>query len=149
MAERRHVRRPPLLPVAIIVVFVAVAGLAGVASPADPYAQHLRARLAPPIWSEGGAWTHPLGTDRLGRDLLSRILYGARVSLAAGVVTVALAGAIGAGGGPLPGYPPRPPRAPPMRLPDATLAFPNIPLAPVPALPLGPRLPTPAGPMPV
>ena len=76
MAERRRVRRPPLLPVAIIVVFVAVAGLAGVASPADPYAQHLRARLAPPIWSEGGAWTHPLGTDRLGRDLLSRILTG-------------------------------------------------------------------------
>src|SRR5437667_9960091 len=99
MAERRRTRRPPLGPLAIIVAFVAVAALAGVASPADPYAQHLRARLAPPIWSEGGAWTHPLGTDRLGRDLLSRILYCARVSLGSGVVTVALAGAIGGWGG--------------------------------------------------
>src|SRR2546429_6638728 len=103
MVERRAVCRPPLLPVAIVVVFVAVAGLAGVASPADPYAQHLRARLAPPIWSEGGAWTHPLGTDRLGRDLLSRILYGARVSLAAGVVAVGPAGAVGGRGGVLAG----------------------------------------------
>src|SRR5213082_1630503 len=122
MAERRPVRRPPLLPVAIIVVFVAVAGLAGVASPADPYAQHQRARLAPPIWSEGGAWTHPLGTDRLGRDLLSRILYGARVSLAAGVVTVALAGAIGGGVGLVAGYLRGRTGALLMRVTDATLA---------------------------
>src|SRR5206468_3880969 len=80
------------------------AGLAGVASPADPYAQHLRSRLAPPIWSPDGSWQHPLGTDRLGRDLLSRLFYGARVSLAAGVVTVALAGAVGGGVGLVAGY---------------------------------------------
>src|SRR5438445_2475872 len=104
MAERRRARRPPLLPLAIIVAFVAVAVLAGVASPADPYAQHLRSRLAPPIWSADGSWQHPLGTDRLGRDLLSRLFYGARVSLAAGVVTVGLAGAVGGGGGRVAGY---------------------------------------------
>ena len=63
MAERRHVRRPPLLPVAIIVVFVAVAGLAGVASPADPYAQHLRARLAPPIAPARATVTTPAASD--------------------------------------------------------------------------------------
>src|SRR5437773_11163408 len=91
MAERRRAPRPPLLPRAIIAAFAAVAVLAGVASPADPYAQPLRSRLAPPIWSADGSWQHPLGTDRLGRDLLSRLFYGARVSLAAGVVTVALA----------------------------------------------------------
>src|SRR2546426_180239 len=96
MAERRRARRPPLLPLAIIVAFVAVAVLAGVASPAAPYAQHLRSRLAPPIWSPDGSWQHPLGTDRLGRDLLSRIFYGAPASLAAGGVTVALARALGA-----------------------------------------------------
>src|SRR2546428_13205907 len=103
MAERRRARRPPLLPLAIIVAFVAVAVLAGVASPADPYAQHLRSRLAPPIWSADGSWQHPLRTDRLGRDLLSRLFYGARVSLAAGAVTVALAEAVGGGVGPVPG----------------------------------------------
>src|SRR5439155_1694793 len=94
----RHALRNALIPV------VTFAVLAGVASPADPYAQHLRSRLAPPIWSPDGSWQHPLGTDRLGRDLLSRLFYGARVSLAAGVVTVALAGAVGGVVGLVAGY---------------------------------------------
>src|SRR5216110_3817501 len=94
--------------------------------------------LAPPIWSEGGAWTHPLGTDRLGRDLLSRILYGARVSLAAGVVTVALAGAIGGGIGLVAGYFGGRTGALLMRVTDATLAFPIILLALLLAVTVGP-----------
>jgi len=138
MAERRRARRPPLLPLAIIVAFVAVAVLAGVASPADPYAQHLRSRLAPPIWSADGSWQHPLGTDRLGRDLLSRLFYGARVSLAAGVVTVALAGAVGGGVGLVAGYLRGRTGALLMRVTDATLAFPIILLALVLAVTLGP-----------
>src|SRR6184192_888385 len=138
MAERRRARRPPLLPLAIIVAFVAVAVLAGVASPADPYAQHLRLRLAPPIWSPDGSWQHPLGTDRLGRDLLSRLFYGARVSLAAGVVTVALAGAIGGGVGLVAGYFGGRTGALLMRVTDATLAFPIILLALLLAVTVGP-----------
>ncbi|PYM40683.1 MAG: peptide ABC transporter permease, partial [Candidatus Rokuibacteriota bacterium] len=138
MAEGRRARRPPLLPLAIIVAFVAVAVLAGVASPADPYAQHLRSRLAPPIWSPDGSWQHPLGTDRLGRDLLSRLFYGARVSLAAGVVTVALAGAVGGGVGLVAGYLRGRTGALLMRVTDATLAFPIILLALVLAVTLGP-----------
>ncbi len=63
-------------------------------SPADPAAQELRARLQPPVWLDG-AWDHPLGTDGLGRDLLSRIIAGARVSLLIGLTATLVSGAIG------------------------------------------------------
>lgn len=63
-------------------------------SPADPAAQELRARLQPPVWLDG-AWDHPLGTDGLGRDLLSRIIAGTRVSLLIGLTATLVSGAIG------------------------------------------------------
>ena len=131
-------KRVPIVPVAIIAGFVLAAVLAGVLSPADPYEQTLRARLKPPGWMDGGSWSHPLGTDRLGRDLLSRILYGARVSLGAGVVTVALAGVVGGGVGLLAGYCGGRPGAVLMRITDATLAFPIVLLALVLAVTVGP-----------
>jgi peptide/nickel transport system permease protein len=59
--------------------------------PADPLAQDLLARLTPPFWEEGGSLAHPLGTDNLGRDVLVRILYGSRVSLAVGFAAVLVA----------------------------------------------------------
>src|SRR3989442_79944 len=93
---------------------------------------------APPIWSAGGWWQHPLRTARLGRDLLSRLFYGARVSLAAGVVTVALAGAVGGGVGLVAGYLRGRTGALLMRVTDAPLAFPIILLALVLAVTLGP-----------
>jgi peptide/nickel transport system permease protein len=64
-------------------------------APHDPAAQDIIARLRPPAWMAGGDWTHVLGTDHLGRDVLSRILHGARISLWVGAATVALAGAFG------------------------------------------------------
>src|SRR5207245_8926185 len=73
-------RRMPVIPVMIIAAFVLLALAAGRLSPADPYAQSLRARLAPPVWAAGGSWAHPLGTHRLRRDLLSRLIFGPRVS---------------------------------------------------------------------
>lgn len=80
------------------VVFVAIALMALLApwiAPYDPYAQSLGNRLVPPIWMDGGTWAHALGTDHLGRDYLSRIMYGARISLLIGVSAALLSGVIG------------------------------------------------------
>ncbi len=130
--------RVPAIPSVIILAFVLVALLAGVLSPADPYEQALRARFTPPVWEEGGSWQHPLGTDRLGRDLLSRILFGARVSLAAGVLTALLAGFIGASVGLIAGYYHGRVDAVLMQITDATLSFPVILLALILAVTVGP-----------
>jgi len=131
-------RRLPIVPLAIIAAFVLMALFAGVLAPADPYEQSLRARLKPPVWEAGGSWSHPLGTDRLGRDLLARILYGARVSLAAGIVTVLLSGALGAAVGLLAGYHRGRVDVVLMRATDATLSFPVILLALILAVTVGP-----------
>ena len=73
-------------------------------APHDPYAQDVTRRLIPPIWHDKGSWEHLLGTDKLGRDYLSRLLFGARVSLIIGLVTAAIAGVIGTTLGVLAGY---------------------------------------------
>ncbi len=134
----RRARRLPVVPLAIIAVFVLVALLAPLLSPSDPYEQSLRLRFRPPVWEERGSWAHPLGTDRLGRDLLSRIMWGARVSLAAGVVTVLLASAVGAAVGLVAGYYGGRVDATLMRVTDATLSFPVILLALILAVTVGP-----------
>ena len=131
-------RIPPLIPALIVAVFVAGALLANWVSPANPYEQRLRARFTPPAWQKGGTWKHVLGTDRLGRDLLSRIIWGARVSLAAGVVTVLVAGLFGAAVGLVAGYYRGRVDAVLMRITDATLSFPIILLALILAVTAGP-----------
>ena len=77
-----------------VIVFMALA--APLIAPYDPYDQDLNNRLVAPVFMEGGSWAHPLGTDALGRDYLSRIIYGARVSLMIGLLTALLSGVIGA-----------------------------------------------------
>src|SRR6185436_261256 len=104
----------------------------------DPDEQSLRHRFTPPAWQDGGTWQHPLGTDRLGRDMLSRVLHGSRVSLAAGVVTVLLASAFGAAVGLVAGYYGGRVDATLMRMTDATLSFPVILLALILAVTVGP-----------
>ena len=68
------------IPLAIAVVFVLAGALADVLAPHDPSFIDLAARLTPPVF-DGGTWNHPLGTDDAGRDILSRLMHGARISL--------------------------------------------------------------------
>jgi peptide/nickel transport system permease protein len=131
-------RRAPVVSLGIIATFVLAAILAPVLSPADPYEQTLRLRFRPPAWDDGGSLKHPLGTDRLGRDILTRMLYGARVSLAAGVVTVLVASAFGAAVGLVAGYHGGRVDAALMRITDATMSFPVILLALILAVTVGP-----------
>ena len=131
-------QRLPVFALSIIGAFVLAALLANVLSPADPEEQSLRQRFTPPVWDERGTWQHVLGTDRLGRDLLSRIIWGSRVSLTAGVLTVLLASAFGAGVGLVAGYHGGRVDAALMRITDATMSFPVILLALILAVTVGP-----------
>jgi ABC-type dipeptide/oligopeptide/nickel transport system permease subunit len=88
----------------IVSLAIACAVMAPWLSPHDPYLQALSARLIPPVWDPGGTWTYPLGTDPLGRDLLSRIIYGARVSISAGALAVMVAMTLGVLMGLVAGY---------------------------------------------
>lgn len=83
---------------------VLIALLAPLLAPYDPYDQDLTRRLIPPVWHEKGSWLNPLGTDNLGRDYLSRVLYGARISLLIGASVMVISGAIGATLGLVAGY---------------------------------------------
>jgi peptide/nickel transport system permease protein len=65
----------------VLVFVLVVAALAPLVAPHDPFFQNLEHRLVPPVWEAEGRWAHPLGTDGLGRDYLSRLIYGARISL--------------------------------------------------------------------
>ncbi|HEV8439963.1 MAG TPA: ABC transporter permease [Methylomirabilota bacterium] len=128
----------PVVPLAIIAVFILVGLMAPLLSPGDPYEQSLRKRFKPPAWEQAGSARHLLGTDRLGRDLLSRMIWGSRVSLAAGVLTVLLASAFGAAVGLVSGYYGGRVDAALMRFTDATMSFPVILLALILAVTVGP-----------
>ena len=88
----------------VFAAFLLAALLAPWVAPHDPAAGSLLRRLQSPAWMEGGEWAYPLGCDALGRDILSRIVYGARVSIVIGVAVVALATAIGIALGLAAGY---------------------------------------------
>ena len=102
MGGRRD--RTALLGLCVVVAALLVAILAPVLSPSDPLKADLLDRLSPPAWAHGGALAHPLGTDTLGRDVLSRLVYGARASLTVGFATVLIAGVVGVVLGVLGGY---------------------------------------------
>ncbi|NBS11857.1 MAG: ABC transporter permease [Gammaproteobacteria bacterium] len=88
----------------LLLIIILMALLAPVLAPHDPYQQVLLNRLKPPAWMTGGSWTYPLGTDHLGRDYLSRLMYGAQISLLIGVATAVISGVIGVGLGLIAGY---------------------------------------------
>ena len=84
-----------IIGAAIVLAAVLIALSAPLIAPHDPYYQDLLNRLVPPVWDSRGSWEHILGTDHLGRDYLSRLIYGARISLLIGVGAALISGLIG------------------------------------------------------
>ena len=121
-----ELKQLPWIPVVIIVVIVFAAIFAPIVAPHSPTKQSLRDKLQPPAWQEGGTAGHLLGTDILGRDILSRLIYGARVSLIVASTALLAGGAIGGVLGLISGYAGGKVDTLIMRAVDATLAFPTI-----------------------
>lgn len=94
-ARARDRRWPPTVPLVIVALLVLCGLFAPLLAPHSPVEGSLGERLVPPLGMEGSKTNHPLGTDRLGRDTLSRLLYGARISVSVSVVGIALTGALG------------------------------------------------------
>ena len=88
----------------IVVLVVLIAILAPLIAPLDPYHQDLLNRLKPPVWDSRGTWEHIFGTDHLGRDYLSRLIYGSRISLLIGIGAALISGIIGTFLGVMAGY---------------------------------------------
>ncbi|MDP1882469.1 MAG: ABC transporter permease [Bradyrhizobium sp.] len=95
LRRRIMAHRGLLIGTGLLAIIVLVALLAPLIAPHDPYAQDLSRRMIPPIWYEKGNWSHLLGTDNLGRDYLSRVLYGAQISLLIGAAVMVISGLIG------------------------------------------------------
>jgi peptide/nickel transport system permease protein len=132
--------RWPIVSVAAKGLIVALAAGAGYVAPSDPNRQELRSRLKPPLARGANGHVFLFGTDHLGRDLFSRVVYGARVSLTVSSVSVLLAGAIGFLVGLVTGYFGGVADAAVMRVVDLQLAFPFILLAMAIVALLGPSL---------
>ena len=130
-------RRLPLIPMFILAVFVVTGIIAPVIAPHDPERGDIRARMVPPAWMEGGSSEYLLGTDHLGRDMLSRVIYGARISLVVVAVTLGVGLVIGVIAGLLAGWYGRWIDELMMRVVDIKLAIPTILLALVLVLALG------------
>lgn len=105
LLRRRVLRHWGLLSGATLLALIVLMALAAPwLAPHDPYAQDLVNRLKPPIWYEAGTWAHPLGTDNLGRDYLSRVIHGSRISLLIGICVVVISGLLGTALGMVAGY---------------------------------------------
>lgn len=119
----------PLVPIAVLlIVFIIPALFADLIAPHDPYAPNLRARLQPPVLF-GGSWEFPLGTDRLGRDILSRIIHGAWYVLAVSMIGIFVGVVLGTTLGLVAGYVGGWLDGMIMRLVDISLALPAMLLA--------------------
>ncbi len=132
--------RGAMAALCIIVIVILAALLADVISPHDPTLTDTQHLLVPPAWSDGGLATFPLGTDKIGRDLLSRLIHGTRLSLLIGVIVVTLSLSTGVLLGLSAGYFRGWLDIAIMRLMDVTLALPSILLAIVIVVILGPGL---------
>lgn len=120
-------RRLPLIPIALILLLLVIpAAFADVIAPHDPKAGGLSQRYIPPVWEEGGSSNHILGTDRIGRDVFSRIIHGSRVSVVVSLIGIFGGGLIGVTLGMMAGYFGGRLDLLVMRLVDITLSIPSI-----------------------
>ena len=135
---KRH--RSGVVGATVVIILAVIALTAPYLAPVDPIAQELSKKFIPPIWQAGGAWPNVLGTDVLGRDLLSRILFGARLSLLIGLISVGVGALIGVPLGMTSGYVGGKVDTVLMRLVDVMFAFPAMLLAVVIVAIMGPSL---------
>ena len=119
-------RRVPWIPICIIAIMVSMALFAPLLAPYSPIDQTLRDKLIPPFWVDGGSLEHVLGTDAFGRDMLSRLIYGARVSLIVAALALTAGGGVGLVIGIVSGYFGGTVDNALMRLVDAAFTFPAI-----------------------
>lgn len=139
----REARRYPVVALSILTFLLVVpAVFAPQVAPYDPLKGSLAKRLRPPVWHEGGTADHLLGTDKLGRDILSRMIYGARVSLSVSLVAIFVGGIIGTALGLISGYFGGRVDSLLMRLVDISLSLPAILLALVLVSAVGPSFGT-------
>jgi peptide/nickel transport system permease protein len=140
-AWRKLVRTPAAIAgVFILLVVIGAAVAAPYVAPHDPMRQSLLRRFTPPVWVTGGNPAYLLGTDQVGRDILSRIIYGARISLVVGVSAVAVSLVVGVTLGLLSGFLRGRVDAVVMTVVDVTLSFPPLLLALAFVAALGPSL---------
>jgi peptide/nickel transport system permease protein len=131
-------RQIPFLPTAVIGLFIIFAVFAPLLAPYDPTRIALPQKLIPPVFIDGGNSTHLLGTDALGRDVLSRLIWGARVSLTISAAVVLLSSTVGLAVGLAAGYIGGRTDSFLMRFADGSMAFPGILMALLFAISLGP-----------
>ncbi|MCC6175879.1 MAG: ABC transporter permease [Chloroflexi bacterium] len=124
-----HVTAAAWFAAVLLTLIVGTAIFAPIISPQDPYAQALERRLAPPVWMANGSWDRPLGADDLGRDILSRVLHGSRISLFIGFTAAIIGAVVGTSLGLLSGYTDSLLSDGIMLLADAQLALPFLVLA--------------------
>jgi peptide/nickel transport system permease protein len=118
--------RLPWFSGAVLLALVLTAILAPVLAPHSPTEGDITRKLIPPVWMERGGWEHPLGTDRFGRDVLSRIIYGSRISVAVSLIAIGVAGTLGTALGLISGYRRGLTDTVLMRLTDVGLSLPTI-----------------------
>ena len=127
-----------VIPVAVLLLLVLTAIFAPLLTPYSPTKVSLEERLLPPSFVEGGSPDHLLGTDKIGRDILCRVIYGARISLSVALLVIIITGSFGTVLGIIAGYPGGRTDAFLMRITDVTLSFPAILIAILLAVALGP-----------
>lgn len=135
-------RQWPVVPGTIVAVLLVSAVFAPLLAPHDPIKQDLRSRNLPPFWYEKGSLKYPLGTDNYGRDILSRIMYGARISLMVAAIALGVGLVVGTAMGLVAGYFGGIVDEVIMRMVDLWLALPFLLIAFVVAVVIGPSLTT-------